>query len=177
MLQAVFQLILLAAAASASAGEPVFPVKVSANGRYIVDQRGAPVFWLGTTQWQLFRDYTLDEANLILDKSKDKGFVFLQVMLMGVGDGTKVAYVRDLRSFQRGARFPLVIMAQILGALASPLVEYGRRARGGTWASFDRDGPWPGGPATSGGSWHGPSPGGSPSTREPLHRSRKRADA
>jgi hypothetical protein len=41
------------------------------------------------TQWQLFREYTLDEAKLILDKSKDKGFVFLQVMLMGVGDGTK----------------------------------------------------------------------------------------
>ena len=88
-LQAAFQLIVLATAASASAGEPVFPVKVSANGRYFVDQRGDAVFWLGTTQWQLLRDYTLDEAKLILDKSKDKGFVFLQVMLMGVGDGTK----------------------------------------------------------------------------------------
>jgi hypothetical protein len=79
--------ILLAVAASSA--EPVFPVKVSANGRYIVDQHNDPVFWLGTTQWQLFRDYTLDEATLILDKSRDKGFVFFQVMLMGVGDGTK----------------------------------------------------------------------------------------
>jgi len=79
----------LLAAGSIEAGEPVFPIKVSPNGRYIVDQRGDPVFWLGTTQWQLFREYTLDEANLILDKSKDKGFVFVQAMLMGVGDGTK----------------------------------------------------------------------------------------
>jgi hypothetical protein len=88
-LRAAIQLIILAMTARILAGEPVFPVKVSANGRYFVDQRGDPVFWLGTTQWQLFRDYALDEAKLILDKSKDKGFVFLQVMLMGVGDGTK----------------------------------------------------------------------------------------
>jgi hypothetical protein len=88
-LQAVLHLVLLVVAVSATAGEPVYPVKVSANGRYIVDQRGDPVFWLGTTQWQLFREYKLEEARLILDKSKDKGFVFLQVMLMGVGDGTK----------------------------------------------------------------------------------------
>ncbi len=76
-------------AACASAPEPVYPVKVSANGRYFVDQKGNPVFWLGTTQWQIFRDHTLDEVRLILDKSKDKGFVFIQAMLMGVGDGTK----------------------------------------------------------------------------------------
>jgi hypothetical protein len=79
----------LAAANGASAAGPVYPVKVSANGRYLVDQQDNPVFWLGTTQWQIFRDYTLEEVRLILDKSKDKGFVFIQTMLMGVGDGTK----------------------------------------------------------------------------------------
>ena len=71
------------------ADEPVFPVKVSENGRYFVDQKGQPVFWLGTTQWQLFREYKLEDARTILEKTKDKGFVFAQVMLMGVGDGTK----------------------------------------------------------------------------------------
>ncbi len=30
-----------------------------------------------------------DVAGALIDKSKDKGFVFLQVMLMGAGDGTK----------------------------------------------------------------------------------------
>ena len=69
--------------------EPVHPVKVSANRRYFVDQEGRPVFWLGTTQWELFRGYTLEEARTILRKSKDNGFAFVQVMLMGVGDGTK----------------------------------------------------------------------------------------
>jgi hypothetical protein len=76
-------------AVMARAEEPVYPVKVSPNGRYFVDQKGKPVFWLGTTQWQLFRDYTLDDARLIIERSKDKGFVFIQVMLLGVGDGTK----------------------------------------------------------------------------------------
>ena len=88
-IQAVVHLALLVVALGATAGEPVYPVKVSSNGRYMVDQRGDPVFWLGTTQWQLFREYTLDDAKLILDKSRDKGLVFVQVMLMGVGNGTK----------------------------------------------------------------------------------------
>jgi len=76
-------------AATLSAAEPVYPARVSENGRYFVDQKGQPVFWLGTTQWQLFRDYKLEDARTILEKSKDKGFAFAQVMLMGVGDGTK----------------------------------------------------------------------------------------
>ena len=72
------------------AGErPVYPIKVSDNGRYFVDQEGKPVFWLGTTQWQLFREYKIEDARAILEKTADKGFAFAQVMLMGVGDGTK----------------------------------------------------------------------------------------
>jgi hypothetical protein len=34
-------------AVMAMAEEPVYPVKVSPNGRYFVDQKGKPVFWLG----------------------------------------------------------------------------------------------------------------------------------
>src|ERR1051325_6918091 len=70
------------------AREPVYPLKISDNQRYFVDQKGQPVFWLGTTQWQLFREYTLDEARLIIEKTRDRGFAFAQVMLLGVGDGT-----------------------------------------------------------------------------------------
>lgn len=80
---------LLLLALIASAQELVYPVKVSPNGRYFVDHHGQPVFWLGTTQWQLFREYSLEDAKLIIAKSKDKGFAFIQVMLLGVGDGTK----------------------------------------------------------------------------------------
>ena len=68
---------------------PVLPVKVSENGRYFIDQNNNPVFWLGTTQWQIFREYTMDEARVILENAKSKGFIFVQAMLMGVGDGTR----------------------------------------------------------------------------------------
>jgi len=74
--------------ASATASQPVYPVKVSENKRYFVDQNGNPVFWLGTTQWQIFREYSLEEARIILENAKSKGFTFVQAMLMGVGDGT-----------------------------------------------------------------------------------------
>ena len=71
------------------AAEPAaLPVKVSPNHRYFVDQKGNPVFWLGTTQWQLFRGYTLEDAKTIVEKTAGHGFAFAQVMLMGVGDGT-----------------------------------------------------------------------------------------
>ena len=69
--------------------QPIYPIKVSENNRYFVDQAGKPVFWLGTTQWQLFREYKIEDARTILEKTADKGFAFAQVMLMGVGDGTK----------------------------------------------------------------------------------------
>ena len=70
-------------------GLDVGPIRVSSNGRYFVDQNDRPFFWLGDTQWQLFRDFTLAEAEMILQNRKSKGFTAIQVMLTGVGDGTK----------------------------------------------------------------------------------------
>ncbi len=65
------------------------PLEISADGRSFVDQYGAPVFWMGTTQWELVRRYTLEEARLILQKTRDRGFTFAMVMLLGVGDGNQ----------------------------------------------------------------------------------------
>ncbi len=79
---------LLAAGSPALAQKTAFPVAVSENKRYFVDRNGDPVFWLGTTQWQLFREYSLDEARIILERSAANGIEFVQVMLLGVGDGT-----------------------------------------------------------------------------------------
>jgi hypothetical protein len=64
-------------------------VHVSPNGRYFVDGDGAPFFWLGDTQWELFRVFTPDDAEAILRDRKGKGFSVVQVMLTGVGDGTR----------------------------------------------------------------------------------------
>jgi hypothetical protein len=88
MLKALASLVVFSSMSSAVAAEgPAYPVKVSDNGRYFVDQKGTPVFWLGTTQWQLFREFKIEDARTILEKTADKGFVFAQVMLAGVGDG------------------------------------------------------------------------------------------
>jgi hypothetical protein len=81
--------LLLMVPVGAMGAEPVWPVKVSANHRYFVDRNGVPVFWLGTTQWMLFRGYTLEDAGTILKETQRRGFTFAQVMLMGTGDGTQ----------------------------------------------------------------------------------------
>jgi hypothetical protein len=79
----------LFAASRAMAENPAWPVKVSPNGRYFVGQDGKPIFWLGTTQWELFHGYTLEDARTILHQTRSHGFTFVQVMLLGVSDGTK----------------------------------------------------------------------------------------
>src|SRR5882762_4978157 len=65
------------------------PIRVSENGRYFVDQKGKPFYFLADTQWELFRRYSLDEAKLILENRKAKGFTVVMVMLTGVGPGTE----------------------------------------------------------------------------------------
>jgi hypothetical protein len=87
--KALLILLALMVVPATAAAQPVYPIRVSENGRYFVDQKGDPVFWLGTTQWQIFREYTLQEARTTLERVKANGFVFVQAMLMGVGDGTK----------------------------------------------------------------------------------------
>ncbi|HET6382836.1 MAG TPA: DUF4038 domain-containing protein [Armatimonadota bacterium] len=77
-----------AARGGAGSRQIAHPVKVSENGRYFVDRLGNPVFWLGTTQWELFRRYSPEDAQTILEKTRENGFAFVQVMLLGVGDGT-----------------------------------------------------------------------------------------
>src|ERR1041384_7911911 len=64
------------------------PIRVSSNGRYFVDARGEPFYFLADTQWELFRRFSSSDAKLILDNRKAKGFTVVMVMLTGVGDGT-----------------------------------------------------------------------------------------
>ena len=72
------------------------PIRVSPNGRHFVTSDGAPFFWLGDTQWELVRSFSLDDARLILEDRKAKGFTVLQVMLAGVGDGTSPNFAGEL---------------------------------------------------------------------------------
>jgi len=60
------------------------PLKVSPNRRYFVDAAtGAPFFWIGSTQWAIFRGYTIDEAKATIDSIKSKGYTVLATMLAG----------------------------------------------------------------------------------------------
>jgi hypothetical protein len=61
----------------------MYRLRVSENGRYFVDQKGVPIFWMGTTQWPLVRDHTLEEATLILDRIASIGFAVAGVMILG----------------------------------------------------------------------------------------------
>jgi hypothetical protein len=80
-------LMLCAAAAGASVAGPI---KVSANGRYFVDQRGQPFFWLGDTAWPLFVQYGKSEAEAYLKNRSAKGFTVIQgVLVWSQGTGAE----------------------------------------------------------------------------------------
>ena len=81
--------LMLCVGGTAFAGPTAFPIKASRDGHYFVDSDGKPVFWLGTTQWELFRGYKLEDAKTILEKSHSHGFTFVQVKLLGQGDGSR----------------------------------------------------------------------------------------
>src|SRR5690349_5699188 len=55
---------------------------ISDNGRYFTDL-GEPTFWLGDTQWNLFRCHAPDSARATLANRRAKGFNVVQVMLLG----------------------------------------------------------------------------------------------
>ncbi|MBP7053180.1 MAG: DUF4038 domain-containing protein [Phycisphaerae bacterium] len=57
------------------------PIKVSPNGRYFVDRKGQPFFWLGDTAWPLFVKYSKDQAEAYLKNRSAKGFTVIQGVL------------------------------------------------------------------------------------------------
>ncbi len=65
-------LVLLLAASPAIAG-PAFPLKVSANKRYLVDQRNVPVFLNGDTAWSLIAQVSKEDAELYLRDRASRG--------------------------------------------------------------------------------------------------------
>jgi hypothetical protein len=63
-------------------------IHVSPNGRYFLDGEGQPFFWLGDTQWELFRCFSTADARAVLERRRAQGFTAIQVMITGVGEGT-----------------------------------------------------------------------------------------
>jgi hypothetical protein len=58
---------------------PSFPLKASADGRYLVDAAGKPFFYHGDTAWQITKKLTREEAEVYLDDRTARGFTAIQV--------------------------------------------------------------------------------------------------
>jgi hypothetical protein len=74
-------------AANTPTSKVIRPIRISDNGRYFVDKAGSPFFWLGDTQWELFRLFDIETARHILSDRRDKGFNVILIMLTGVERG------------------------------------------------------------------------------------------
>lgn len=57
-------------------------LRVSANHRYLVDEKGQPFFWLGDTGWLLFTKLNREDAEKYLTDRANKGFNVIQVMML-----------------------------------------------------------------------------------------------
>jgi len=77
------------------------PVGISPDHRSFVDGEGRPSFWLGDTLWELFMSYPAEDAEVLLEDRRGKGFSAIQVMLLGVGGGKK-PNVQGERPFLNG---------------------------------------------------------------------------
>ena len=63
----------------AVADEPVgSALRVSENGRYLVDAQGEPFFWLGDTAWSISQETTRDDVELYLRTRAEQGFTVIQ---------------------------------------------------------------------------------------------------
>jgi Protein of unknown function (DUF4038)/Putative collagen-binding domain of a collagenase len=59
-----------------------YPVRVSDNHRYLIDQHGQPFFYLGDTAWELFHRLDRDEADLYLKDRAAKRFTVIQSVVL-----------------------------------------------------------------------------------------------
>ena len=63
-------------------------MKVSPNGRYLVDDEGNPFFYLADTAWALLYKTTREDADLYLQNRKKKGFTVVMPVLLRRKDTT-----------------------------------------------------------------------------------------
>ena len=59
------------------------PLRISEEGRGFVDAAGRPFFWLGDTQWDLLRRFSLADARALLGCRQRQGFTVVLSMIAG----------------------------------------------------------------------------------------------
>lgn len=72
--------------AAQDGARPKFPLKISANKRYFVDQNNRPFLYHADTGWYLFQKLDRAETELYLENRRRKGFNVIQVQLLIDGD-------------------------------------------------------------------------------------------
>ena len=65
------------------AASPAFPLKISEDRRYLVDQGSTPFLYNADTPWMIFLKLTEAEAQEYIARRKEQGFTALQVQLTG----------------------------------------------------------------------------------------------
>jgi hypothetical protein len=66
---------------NAAAGDSLFPVRVSANNRYLEDASGKPFLLHGDTAWSLILQLSKEEAEEYLENRRQKGFNAILTLL------------------------------------------------------------------------------------------------
>lgn len=61
---------------------PEFPLKVSANGRYLVDSKNVPFFYQAETPWLIFVKLKPAEYSQLMDIRISQGFTAIQIMAL-----------------------------------------------------------------------------------------------
>jgi hypothetical protein len=69
-------------AAALPAQSIAYPLKLSANSRFLVDQNDQPVFWSGDTAWSLIAQGTTADVDFYLNNRQQKGFNVILVNLL-----------------------------------------------------------------------------------------------
>ncbi|MFO1500703.1 MAG: DUF4038 domain-containing protein [Verrucomicrobiota bacterium] len=81
-------LLILLACAPVLAGDLNGPIKIGPTGRYFVDQKQTPFFWLADTAWPLFVQYSPAQAEAYLKNRAAKGFTVIQAVLVWSAGGS-----------------------------------------------------------------------------------------
>jgi len=76
------------------------PVRVSENGRYLINEDGSPFFYLGDTAWELFHRLNREEADIYLTNRAEKGFTVIQGVVLSQIGGLDVPNANGHLPFQ-----------------------------------------------------------------------------
>jgi hypothetical protein len=79
----VLTIAVLACTAPATASEVTRPIKVSPDNHFLMQEDGAPFFWLGDTGWSLVMRLNREDADLYLKTRAAQGYNIIQAVAFG----------------------------------------------------------------------------------------------